>query len=42
MVMKDGSVKPFLSWEVHSCILFERAARGSRFGRYVYRSNAFI
>jgi len=24
-------VRQCLSWEVHSCILFERAARGSRF-----------
>jgi len=26
--MKDGGVT-LLRWEVHSCIIFERAARGS-------------
>ena len=34
--MKEGSVTLFKP-EVHSCILFERAARGS-----FYQSNAFI
>jgi len=45
MVMNDGSVKPFISWEVHSCILFERAARGSRFSNMadiLTEVNAFI
>jgi len=30
MVMEDGGATHFLSWEVYSCILFQRAARGSR------------
>ena len=45
MLMEDGSVTNVI-WEVHSCILFQRAARGSMInyqtGPCSYRSNVFL